>query len=246
MAEKETPKSRRDQFGERLKAKYPDKEYADDEALFGQIDDDYAAYDEEIGKYKEREGKLNALLAMSPSNARFLTDMAKGVDPWIAVIERLGIDGITDLINDPDKQEAYAEANKKYVERLADEERLEEEYRTNLAESLKLLEQLQGEKGLSDETVDAAMDLVLQMANEALVGKFSRETIETALDALNRDADINSARSEGEIAGRNAKIEEKLRKQKSGDGMPTIAGANNSVSREKKAMSIFDYANAAK
>ncbi len=182
MAEKETPKSRRDQFGERLKAKYPDKEYADDEALFGQIDDDYAAYDEEIGKYKEREGKLNALLAMSPSNARFLTDMAKGVDPWIAVIERLGIDGITDLINDPDKQEAYAEANKKYVERLADEERLEEEYRTNLAESLKLLEQLQGEKGLSDETVDAAMDLVLQMANEALVGKFSRETIETALD----------------------------------------------------------------
>ncbi len=35
MAEEKQVKSRRDQFGERLKKKYPDREYADDEALFG-------------------------------------------------------------------------------------------------------------------------------------------------------------------------------------------------------------------
>ena len=38
MAENQAPtatKSRRDQFGERLKKKYPDREFADDEALFG-------------------------------------------------------------------------------------------------------------------------------------------------------------------------------------------------------------------
>lgn len=36
MAEEKQVKSRRDQFGERLKKKYPDREYADDEALFVQ------------------------------------------------------------------------------------------------------------------------------------------------------------------------------------------------------------------
>ena len=35
MAVSEQVKSKREQVGERLKAKYPDREYADDEALFG-------------------------------------------------------------------------------------------------------------------------------------------------------------------------------------------------------------------
>ena len=33
-------KSNRDRYMERLKTKYPDKEIADDEALFGQTNDD--------------------------------------------------------------------------------------------------------------------------------------------------------------------------------------------------------------
>ena len=49
MAENQTQsvpaKSKRDLFGERLKKKYPDRDYADDEALFGQINDDYDQYD---------------------------------------------------------------------------------------------------------------------------------------------------------------------------------------------------------
>ena len=36
----EQKKSRREAFGERLKKKYPEKAFDDDEALFGQIDDD--------------------------------------------------------------------------------------------------------------------------------------------------------------------------------------------------------------
>ena len=54
MAEEKQVKSRRDQFGERLKKKYPDREYADDEALFGQINDDYDEYDNKLSGYEER------------------------------------------------------------------------------------------------------------------------------------------------------------------------------------------------
>lgn len=249
MAENQTQaptKSRREQFGERLKQKYPDREFADDEALFGQIDDDYADYDNRLNDYKKREQSLTELFAKDPRNAQFITDMAKGNDPWIAVIERLGIDGITDLMNDPEKQEAYAEANRKYVERLAKEKSLEEEYQKNFAESMRLLETIQKERQLGDETVDAAMDLVMRIANEAIVGKFTEETINMALNAVSHDADVQNARDEGTVAGRNAKIDERLRKPDKGDGQPNLAGSNNAPTRKSSGRSMFDLADEAR
>jgi len=247
MAEKETPKSKRELLMDRLKSKYPDHQYADDDELFGQIYDEYSAIDEELGKFRDRESKLSELFSRDPRSAQFITDMAKGKDPWIAVIHRMGIDGITDLMNNPDKQEEYAEANKKYVERLAKEKGLEEEYNANLAESMKMLEKMQEERGLSDETIDAAMELVMQIAHEAIMGKFTPETMDMAMKALNHDSEVAAARREGEVAGKNAKIDETLRKPKTGDGLPAMGGTNNGPSiNNKKKPSFFDYVEAAR
>lgn len=250
MAENQTPieptKSKRDLFGERLKKKYPDREYADDEELFGQINDDYDDYDNQLNEYKEREGRLTELFQKDPRSAQFITDMAKGNDPWIAVIERIGIDGVTDLINNPEKQAEYAEANKQYVERLAKEKTLEEEYKANLAESMAMLDKLQQERQLNDEVVDAAMDMVMKIANEALMGKFTAETIEMALKAVTHDAEVENARTEGELAGRNAKIDERLRKPMTGDGTPMLAGSNNAPTRKRDNDSLFAMAREAR
>lgn len=250
MADNQTPiettKSKRALFDERMKQRYPERDYSDDEALFGQINDDYDSYEKELGDYKERERRLNEMLSTDPRSAKFITDMARGADPWIAVIERLGIDGITDLMNDPSKQEAYAEANKKYVERLAKEKSLDEEYEKNISESMSLLEQIQQERHLGDETIDAAMDLVMRMANEVILGKFTAETIDMALNAVTHDADVENARSEGMVAGRNAKIDAKLRKQQGGDGTPNLAGSNNAPTRKNTSSSIFNLADEAR
>lgn len=239
MAEETKPKSRRDNVIERLKKKYPDRDYPDDEALFSQINDDYEDYE----GYKDRESKLVDMFNKDSRSAQFITDMARGEDPWINVIKRLGIDGITDLLNDPGKQEVYAEANKEYVEKLAREKELEEEYKTNLQASLELLEKIQKEKGLSDEQIDAAYDLINQIANDAVLGKLSEQTVDMALKAINHDADVESAASEGVIAGKNTKIEEKLRKPNKGDGTPNLQGSNNAPSKQqKRRKSIFDWA----
>ena len=247
MAENEIKKSNRELLMERLNAKYPDRQYADDEELLGQINDDFASNDEELGRYRERESQLSGLLSRYPRSAQFITEMAKGVDPWISVIKRMGIDGITDLMNNPDKQEEYAEANKEYVERIAKEKGLEEEYNANLAESMKMLEQMQQERGLTDENIDAAMDWVIQMAHEAIIGKFTPETIDMALKALNHDAEVEAARSEGEIAGKNAKIDEgKLRKANAGDGLPAMGGTNNAPTRKNGRKTFFDLVDAAR
>lgn len=240
--------SKRDQFSERLKKKYPDREYADDEALFGQINDDYDEYDNQLNGYKEREGKLTDLFTKDPRSAEFLTDMARGKDPWLSVINRLGIDGVTDLINDPSKQEEYAEENKKYMERLAKSKKLDEEYEQNLAQSLETLSKVQQEQGLSDETVDAAYDLIFKIVNDAVLGVISEDTVNMALKAVNHDNDVATASEEGIVAGKNAKIEEKLRKPKTGDGTPNLAGSNNAATRKKannRPKNIFEEAKGA-
>lgn len=245
MAENQVPavpvKSRREQFGERLKQKYPDREYADDEALFGQIDDDYADYDNQLNEYRERESRITDMMARDPRSAQFIVDMSNGEDPFIKLIERLGIDGVTDLLNNPEKKEKYVEANKNFLERVAKEKELEELYDRNFTESLSMIDQIQQERGLSDETVDAAYDWLKKIANDAIVGIYSRENFEMALKAITHDADVENARVEGTVAGRNAKIEEKLRKPKTGDGTPNLAGSNNAPGKSGP-RSIFDEA----
>ena len=227
MADTEEKKSRRALLNERLAAKYPDLNIGDDEAVSERIGADYDDMEGQLNGYRDRESKLTDMFSNNPRAALFITDMAKGADPMVAWIERLGRENIMELLDDPEKREAYAEANRKYMERVAEEKRLEEEYEKNLAESLANLQQFQQERGLSDEQIDAAYDLVTKIGIDAINGKVSVESVDMALKALHHDTDVESAREEGEVAGRNQKIVEQRRRAKGSDGVRALGGANN-------------------
>ena len=246
MAEEKQVKSRRDLFGERLKKKYPDREYADDEALFGQINDDYDEYDSQLSGYKERESKLTDMFTKDPQSAQFITDMAQGKDPWASLINRIGIDGVKEMLDDPAKMEEFSKSNKEYVDRMAKQKGLEEEWEKNMKTTLAMLEQKQQELGLSDEQIDQAADLIKEITNDAVIGIIKPETIDMVLKAINHDADIAAASEEGEIRGKNAKAEAKLRKPNRGDGTPTLAGANNAPAPSRQNGSIFEIADGAR
>lgn len=246
MAEEKEVKSRRVQIGERLKKKYPDREYADDEALFGQINDDYDEYDRELSGYKDRESKLTEMFTKDPRSAQFITDMAQGKDPWASLINRIGIDGVKEMLEDPAKMEEFSKSNKEYVDRMAKQKGLEEEWEKNMKTTLAMLEQKQQELGLTDEQIDQAADLIKEITNDAVIGIIKPGTIDMVLKAINHDADIAAASEEGEIRGKNAKAEAKLRKPKRGDGTPTLAGANNAPAPSRQKGSIFDIADGAR
>lgn len=227
-------KSNRERYAERLKAKYPDKEYADDEALFGQINDDYDGYDKELSGYREREKALSDLFASNPRSAAFLTDWRNGEDPIVGLVRKFG-DDFKAALEDPEKQEALAAANKEYAERIAKEDEYEKEYQKNINETLESLEQMQQENGLSDKEIDSAMDFLVGIMKDGLLGKFSRESITMALKAIKHDADVEQADREGEVRGRNTKIEEKLRKGNKSDGTANLGsknGGGSTVARE--------------
>lgn len=93
MSENKQVKSNRELYNERLKAKYPDKEFADDEAVFGQINDDYDNYDQELADYRDREKSLSELFSSDPRSAAFLMDWKNGENPLVGMIRNVGVRG---------------------------------------------------------------------------------------------------------------------------------------------------------
>jgi hypothetical protein len=103
-----------------------------------------------------------------------------------------------------------------------------------------VLDQFQASHGLSDDDVNDVMKHLAGIVSDGILGKFSLDSMEMALKAINHDADVEGASLEGEVRGRNAKIDEKLRRSQQGDGTVNLAGSNNSAKRP--ARSIFDVA----
>lgn len=219
-------KSKRDAMRERLGSRYPDLNLDDDEAVAGQISDDYDDYDRQLNDYKGREESLSNMFNADPRSANFLANWHNGSDPAVELIRQFGTD-IKDAIDDPERQEQIAQANKEYVERVAKSKELEEQYNQNIGESLSTLDAFQQENGLSDEQTDEVMGFLQNVMQEALVGKFSRESMDMALKAINHDTDVAVASEDAEVRGRNAKIDEKLRQRNAGDGTAALNGKNN-------------------
>ncbi|MCD8292766.1 MAG: hypothetical protein LUC23_03265 [Prevotellaceae bacterium] len=225
MAENEVNKSGRERYQERLKAKYPDREWADDEALFSQAGDDYDEYDKKLGEYQGREKELTDMFSADPRSATFLNDWRRGDDPIVALVRQFGGD-FKEALDDPDKQEALAEANKEYAARVAKEKEFDQEYAKNMEQTKQTLDEVQQQEGLTDDEVNAAMEFLIGIMKDGILGKFSHESILMARKAINHDQDTQEAAHEGEVRGRNAKIEERLRRRAKGDGTPDLAGKN--------------------
>lgn len=240
--EEQKVKSKKDSFLERLKGKYPDMPFTDDEELYGRINDDYDELENGISGYKKREEELSNMFASDPRSASFLTSWRKGGDPTIELVRQFGSE-IKDALDDPEKMEAIAEANKEYVERVSKSKELDEQYEKNLSQSLSDLEAYQKERGLSDEDIDKGMEILSSIASDFILGKITSETLEMVFAALNHDADVEQAAIEAETRGKNSKIEEKLRKEKPQSGMPAnLSGKNNSpkVPQKKKDLGVLD------
>lgn len=237
-------KSKRDTLRERLSKKYPDKNFDDDEDFAGQVSDDYDDYEKRLADYQKNEQSIGDMFATDPRATSFLMEWKDGSDPIVALVRALGKDAV-EAANDPERQEEIAKANKEYIERVNKSKELDKEYESNLQDSLQTISDIQQQNGWSDEQVDGAFQQLFKIVDDAIMGRFSPETLQLMMNAQNYDQDIAAAQQEGEVKGRNAKIEEKLRKAKSGDGTPQLNGKNGNVQRRPSQQSIFALASQA-
>lgn len=237
--DKQAVTSKRDQMLDRLKTRYPDREFADDEAVYGQIYDDYDDYDSQVQGYQDREKAFTDMFTSDPRSAHFINNWRKGEDPVVGLVRQFGTD-IVDAVNDPERQEEIAAANKEFVARVAKEKALDDEYVDNLGTSLQELERMRDEEGYSDDELDDAMEFLIGIVRDGVMGKFTPDSIKMALKAINHDADVETAGYEAEVRGKNARIEERLRKRGQGDGTSALDGRNGSGGSPMPSLGALD------
>ena len=234
-------KTKKDIAIERLAAKHPDKDFSNKELFDNQIIEDYVDGEDRIAKYQEAERALSDMITADPRAAQILVDMRDGKDVAVSLVRMFGNE-IKDAIDDPEKLDKMAEAQKDYMERVTKEKEYEDIYKSNLEQTIATIEALQSEMGLTDDEVDKAMAFLQTIISDGVLGKFSADSIKMALKAIFHDADVAQAAHEGEVKGRNTKIKEKLRTEKKGDGMPSINSKNNNVAQARRGNTVFDLA----
>lgn len=200
---------------------FADNNIPDDDTLFSLILADYEADNDELNKMREQRDTINSLFASDPRSAQFLADWHNGDDPAVALIRTYGKDQIMAAINDPQRIEEIARADKEYVERVAENKRLEQEFEANLKQSLELIDKRQEELQLTDDDIDEALTLLQKITTDNVRGIITPETISLIVSAVRHDEDVEQASHEAEIRGRNAKIEEMVMQ---GDVVPNLGG----------------------
>lgn len=224
----ESPKpNRRETLVGLMREDYPDSDFADD-------DDFYDKLISERGKYKsteEQAGKLREAFVKDPRIAGLLNFAKEGGNPIIYLIEQYG-DEFRDALEDPDKAEEFGEAHKKYQEKVAKTKELEEVSATNLQTTAGVLDALQSEFKLTDDEVLDIFQTASQYALDATTNLYTKEYLTAILRAKNYDKDVESAAMEGEVRGRNERIEETLRKQKPANVPPTLTGNSGGKATE--------------
>jgi len=231
----EKKKTKKEKLLERLRKANEGKNFDTDDEVYDQVYDDYEKHDNELQGYKDNESKLSNLFTSDPRGASFLSEWADGGNPATILIKMFGSE-IKDAIDDPDKQEEIAKAQQEYLDRVAESKKLDEEYQKNLQDSLSNIESVQKKNNLSDDEVDKAMQLLQQIVTDGVMGKFTPETLDIAMKAINHDVDVKNAGEEGEVRGKNAKIEEKLRTSKKTDGTPNLDGKSGGTGSGERDM----------
>lgn len=139
-----------------------------------------------------------------------------------------------------DDYNAYAELLDRESEHKKNEDSLEVEYRHNMAASMAEIEQMTSDESLDADEVDHAIAELKRISAETASGLYTTANVRMMLGVLHREADIEAARCQGEIDGRNAAIDTCLHTAPDGDGLPMLSGANTGVTRHTR--SIFDIA----
>lgn len=213
------PKSRKDAFRERLSINRPDLNFDDEESFYGALNEDYDNFDNERNRYNENIKAANELFNKDERGAAFVGALADGKDGVVELVRLYGPEFI-EALNDPDKQEALAEANADYAARNGKSKEMQASFDENDPVSREAL----AAAGISDEDFKRFCTFIADTVENMLVGKYDADVVKTVLNGMNHEALMKEAEDRGRIDGANSKIKEQRRQRGRGDGLPMAGG----------------------
>lgn len=234
-AVQEVTKSRRDAFRENFASRHPDVNMDDDEAYYAALDDEYNSREDELRANRESNEKLNNMFLENPNAAYFINDLLEGKKQMgVALVEQFG-DLFKDAIDDPSPEnvKAFADALDAHAEQIKKNDELQAQFEQNVDASETTIEAWSAQHNVTPEQLDAIREFINLQFGNLITGIISPEMLDFAFKGLNYDKDVAAAEETGAAAGRNQRIQEKIRKGK-GDGLPMIAGGRRQVQERKK------------
>lgn len=230
----EVMKTKKQAFLDGLKERNPELNLEDEESLYEAIGREYESNGERLKRFEDESAKLLDLFSNDPMAGELFTMWAKGSNPVLLLVEQYG-DDFKAALEDPEMAKAVAESHKKWLERVAENRKLEEQANANLSETFETLSRLQEENGWSDDDTQKIFEQANQIFMDGLVNRIRPETFMMISRAMDFDDAVKEAEIAGEVRGRNAQIDERLRKEKGPVGIPpTLNGSGGGIQEKPR------------
>ncbi|MCR5362474.1 MAG: hypothetical protein K6E73_10780 [Bacteroidales bacterium] len=211
---------------QRTGKRHPDMTFEDDAAWHRQMRADADEDDRRLADYDRNARAVEDLFASDPRSAEWwvMWKKNKGKSPIAAMVRIYGTDFLREGLDDPDLAEQIEAAEKEYLDTITEGRQYGETVQKNLEKTLDTADEYGKANGLSDEEVDALLADVFERFKHIQLGEVTAEDLDWARKMKDYDETLAAARAEGEVAGRNARIREQLRKPKAGDGVAALGG----------------------
>lgn len=219
-------------FSERFKKRHADIDFEDKESRYGAMNDDADL----LSSYEESGKRLSETFDQNRWIAAMIMDLKQ--NPDLTPIEWMAGNGIDiqAALDNPEEGKKVAAQISKFQERKADEDKHEKTLLENMKKSADAMDSL----GLSDDEKNDLWEKVWKVIGAAEDGEITSDTWKLFQNGYSYDNDINSARSEGAMQGRNEKIQNKVRRS-STDIPPSLStGGGSNTAKSKKKGGFFE------
>lgn len=210
--------SRLREYNPELSLESDDEIYA---GLDGYLTERDKSYESLNGKMKELADIFNEY----PQVASFFLDLVDGRDSgeanfYRALARNFGGDLQAVLDSKGAEAAAYDEGMQEYGRRDAERKRKAEEFKHNADAAMQEYEQWLADEGITDADRQEFENSLVSLSEELGAGKFMG-LAKALMRSRRYDSDLEAARAEGEIRGRNARIAEQRTLPQNGDGIPS-------------------------
>lgn len=191
-----------------------------------------------LAQFNDVEGRVSRLLDKQPLVAALLEALLneEELPLRVAVRRTLGNEGLQPQPGDDDYEA--------FIAQKAEADNQQAQLEANLKQSLDVLRQYADEHQMEEQALQALVDAINADFDNLLERRVTAEMLQGYLKRLNYDLDVENARREGELKGRNENISARMAAQKAaqlGDGLPQPQGGGYAPKMLKGQHPVIDF-----
>ena len=228
-----TEQGPRDLFFERIRTNFPEGKYdEDEEEYYRNANSRFDELERDSKSFHELSDKLMKRLGNDPEEAEIVLDWLDGADIRTASTRHKGAEALVAPEEGAEGYEEWKAAGEARRKELDDMKAQVETYSQNAKESEAALDEFAQEMGLDDEQKAAFANYIAEELLPAIYsGKIGKDLYTLIQRGRNYEADIEGAREQGRVDGRNERIEVG-KKHLQGSGLPNGAAGGSAQETE--------------